>query len=158
MDVWDCDPPALPGETETQWEARVGTNGSRTSLRASITRRWGLLVTPQDPDMPGTSSTDLFFDYGQWLKMRRGPASVAHELEFGDVSITFDLKLPVLPQIKRANKYLRETQQWLMDAKGLQARVDRPKYTPTKLIEYLRVLDARSADAQPSEIIATLYP
>lgn len=161
-EAWVCEPAALRGETLEAWETRVsGGLYQATALRSAIANRWGLLIVPHDAREPATSKTDLLF-FLPTLKLRQiaGWRSPEVRLPLGadQIAIIFDMADPLRPQVARASKFLRETQKWLQTKKKLNVRIDTPKYAPRKLIEYLRILDARSEGAENDEIVSALYP
>lgn len=160
-EAWECDPPARPGETLDEWDARLsGSPREAPSVRSAIAKRWGLLVPPGDPDEPGTSKTEFrFFLSTLTLRHTAGwrSSGTPLRLEEDQIAIIFELADPIRPQVARAGKFLRETQKWRQSDRGLVARIDTPKYSATKLIEYLRILDARADGATTHQIVSTLY-
>ena len=82
-------------------------------------------------------------------------------LRTGKVALSFDLKLPLAPQIKSATEFLRRLKQgWVRKhprwSRKASARVG--KSNRGAFVEMLRILDAESEGATPAEIIAVLWP
>jgi hypothetical protein len=70
------------------------------------------------------------------------------------VAMTFDLSLPLGPQLAEAKKELEDcyTSHWYDDESDCVKPIKNVKHHPEKWLSYLRLLDARSAGASLSEM------
>ena len=125
------------------------------SVHSPITEKWALLIGPRDPNVQGTPTTEHFFD----VPGLAGRVAVAsRELGRSMTSTNFDLSAPLEPQIKAAEKFLRERQEWLVESEGLTARVKSTKYKMPDLVKYLKILDLITIGATNDDIAAICWP
>jgi hypothetical protein len=87
---------------------------------------------------------------GEGKEFLSGGQGVSIDLPEGSMAITFDLALPIKPQLKGLQPFL-EDQQKLIHGKVISRRRH-----PGKWLTYLRVLDGRAAGASWSELTAAL--
>ena len=158
---WECDPPAKNGETYDEYMKRVSGVCEILPLAYAIRTRWGLLFDPVDPDRGADASTKFLLQtpterirvWGGWhfgrIDQPLGPTEMA---------MIVDLSWPLAPHMALLQEHLRGTKRWLIAERKLTARSEAPRYSSAHLRTYLRILDARSAGAKPSEIIKMLYP
>ncbi|HEV2042105.1 MAG TPA: DUF2285 domain-containing protein, partial [Casimicrobiaceae bacterium] len=171
MAEWfNCDPPALPGESLNSWLARVVVPGQRYWYgfpAGACAEKWGLIrgILP-DPDNSAAWQDDDFEISGHMLR-----SSAARDLRSGDrmnfvTPITrhadelltiFDLMQPIRPQINAAMRLLGELQANGI-RKGFFENPNRRGRDPRSLLRYLRLLDAEQAAAEPREVTEVLYP
>lgn len=124
------------------------------SVHSPMTDKWDLLAGPHDPDIQGTPTTWHFFNLPGLI----GRVVFTRKPGSSKVSIRFELSAPLKPQIAAAEKYLRETQEWLVKERGLKARIDGAKYTNVDLVRYLQILDLIELGASNDEIAAICWP
>ena len=159
---WECDPPAKKGETYDEYAGRVsGGRAEMFPLAYAIRMRWGLLFDPVDPDRVADVSTKFILQtpterirvWGGWNFDR-----VDQPLSPTEMAMIVDLAWPLAPHMALLERHVRETKRWRISEGKLKTRSEAPRYSPAHLRTYLRILDARSAGAKPSDIIKTLYP
>lgn len=104
--------------------------------------KWGLtgLVNPEQ-DHPSFQALTFTTEF-----IRRRP------LQDNEVNLTFDLNLPIKPQLERAFKFLSKIQ------KEQDRNIIRPKRHKENWVELLRIFDAYKLGAKPKLIASTLYP
>jgi hypothetical protein len=74
----------------------------------------------------------------------------------GSVAVTFDLSLPITPQIEYAQKILTECQNDEMRLGSIKVKI--PRQHVDKWQRYLRILDARAEGAGIREIACNIFP
>jgi hypothetical protein len=133
------------------------------AVRAEIAHRWGLQL-PHPPELSGDSLPWPCWSRTSGISMP-GPAAdhltTAGRMSTGKVALTFDLTMPLVPQLKSASNYLAETQRrWLRaHPRHIAARPPRAGKTDGRaFVEMLRVLDADAAGAKRAALIAALWP
>jgi Family of unknown function (DUF6499) len=174
MAEWfNCDPPALPGESLDSWQTRVwaqlvpGQRYGRGFPASACAEKWGLIrgILP-DPDNNAAWQEDDFEISGHMLR-----SSAARDLRSGEkmnfvtpmtrhadeLLTIFDLTQPIKPQINAAARLLGELQANGI-LKGLFENPNRRGRGPISLLRYLRLLDAEQANAEPREVTEVLYP
>ncbi len=150
-----CDPPARQGETEATYLARMRRQDCTIKSPCShVMKKYGLKLLPPDP---AHSDFLSLFDTTpvQFLlasAIRRGIQSWHDE----DMAIVFNLAWPLIPQLTAAKGVLEGRAQHLAQAGKvervqLRARVDN---FPT----YLRLLDAKAAEAGRREMADVIFP
>lgn len=75
----------------------------------------------------------------------------------GSVAVTFDLSLPISPQIKYAKKILIECQNEEINLGSLKVKTPRKQHVRI-LRRYLRILDAKTERADNREIARHIFP
>ena len=155
------EPPKRFDETESAWIRRVG-QGTVTPINVWYARRWGIRRNPPDPSKDCPRNLLLIF----WV---RSPGMVRRLTPFGSeeylagqggkVALGFDLSVPVVDQIKEAERFLTARKRQLRH-KGDPAvpAVDRRPSRGARLVTLLRVLDATGVHASISEIGKELFP
>ncbi|CCK80033.1 DUF2285 domain-containing protein [Desulfobacula toluolica] len=74
----------------------------------------------------------------------------------GKANLIFDLRLPIKPQLKKAQELLLHTQEALKKTDKL--KVESPKTHLDKFAVYLRIFDGYSDNAKTREIASEIYP
>ena len=126
---------------------------------SAIARPWGL-SWPADP------ASDALPDWEKSTARIHLPGPGDDHLtptasaRTGKVAYTFDLSMPIAPQIESAINHLRR--------RAARWRRDNPQRAPApsragkadggRFVEMLRILDADARDAKPADIIAALWP
>lgn len=117
--------------------------------------KWGLehgYINPAQ-DSPDLNIPLSFLpSYGQMIWTDSDQESINIELRKNEIAVTFDLSLPVKPQIKLIEKNLRKIQQ--KETK----KVKHPKQHKGNRTLYLRILDAPYESMKQKEIAAILFP
>ena len=172
MAEWfNCDPPALPGESLDRWQARVwavpGQRYSYSFPASARAEKWGLIHGKlPDPDNCAAWQEDDFEISGHMLR-----SSAARDLRSGEpmnfitpmtrhadeLLTIFDLTQPIKPQINAVARLLGKLQD-IGIRKGFFENPNRRGRDPINLLRYLRLLDAEQASAEPREITEVLYP
>ncbi|MFM9889895.1 MAG: transcriptional regulator domain-containing protein [Rickettsiales bacterium] len=84
------------------------------------------------------------------------PRRVQTVISQKDMIVRFRMDWPLRPQIERAEKRLKERQQYLKKHHGLQVKA--PRLQSALYQDYLRVLDGRLCGSKAREIADSLFP
>ncbi len=168
MDLFVCEPPALPGETAQQWEDRVDKmfrdrklrKASRKPLIDIVAEKYGLQVWLPPPQY---SYEELgmklrfcspYLDHLMPLVKESKMESMIPEL--GEAVIKFNLAYPIKTQLERAKRILEGGASFL-DKEGELDRIKR-RYHVRKFQTYLRVLDGECSGATVRDMAEVICP
>ena len=114
--------------------------------------QFGIITVPPDPAEP---AAQIRFS-AQFIRYARSPSiggsayTITTTLQDHEVLVWFDLSGPIEAQLKSAKRLLTE------QAKGVgQFRF---RYRPKGYAKYLRLLDAKAAQAPDAQVAKVLYP
>jgi len=168
-----CDPPALHGETEYQWLARVG-KGRTTPWGVHLASQFKLdgphLCNPaknfhsiSDLWAHRISSTNRVSFTNSW-----GPSFLVAPVDSnqtvgsmkpekpGDVIVRFDLNQPIARQWKKIKDELEVRKEYLKE-QGVLSSKDKKRHVHL-YPSYLRVLDGEASGASVSEMASVIFP
>jgi hypothetical protein len=139
----------------------------RAHCAIKLALRWGLIY-PADPAwfVPPTPAS---VPRVEWARSAEGvnlpEASDDHlrtvgRRATGKLAITFDISMPIQPQIESATTYLSEQAASWRSANPERAPVPlrAGKADASAFVEMLRILDGEADGAKPAELIAALWP
>lgn len=162
FDNMHCDPPALPGETEKQYMARV-ERSRMVPLGCHLSEIFGL----SGPDICDPAEDNFQKPFGPVFLSLFGPtfvpwspcAPIKHGLvpeAPGHFVARFDLNLPINLQLDRIKRTMN-AQRSSLSKEGHISPISKRPHTDL-YPRYIRLLDGKQSGASNSEMASVLFP